>query len=193
MATLSQTKKQMIKDPEYLQHFEQKVEEELLKLCTSYEMLDGTLLGSEDIDNLWTALAPEYVADAVPNIQDYPVVSLAWAMYLGMGVAYGWDADWEKYGQAPYKSYYGEQGFDDMDEHIVRDILRIPLESRTAKELEDMARRCGQTALTLIRNERIEPSTPTAFHVYARAIKVMYRLGAAMQLRRMGYKFERMK
>lgn len=182
----------MFKDKEYLKCFEDKIQEELLKLCTSYGFLDGVLLGTDDINNHWNTLAPEYVADAVPEIQNYPVVSVAWAMYLGMAVAYGWDEDWEKCVLAPYKSYYGEQGFDDMDEHIVRDILGIPLDSRTSKDLEAMARRCGQTTITLIRNERIEPSTPTAFHVYARAIKVMFHIGAAMQLKRMGYKFEKM-
>jgi len=29
-----------------------------------------------------------------------------------------------------------------------------------------------------------------AFHVFARAIKVMYRIGAALGLKRLGYKFE---
>ena len=181
----------MIRDKEYLMSFENKVQEELLKLCTSYEFLDGKLLATEDIDNQWTVLAPEYVADAVPEIQNYPVVSVAWAMYLGMAVAYGWDKDWEAYALAPYKSYYGEQGFDDMDEHITRDLLGMPLDGRSAKELEAMVHRCGQTAVSLIRNERIEPSTPMAFHVYARTIKAMFRTGAAIQLRRMGYKFER--
>ena len=182
----------MIRDKEYLKNFENKVQDELLKLCTSYGFLEGTLLENADIDNQWTVLAPEYVADAVPNIQDYPVVSVAWAMYLGMAVAQGWDSDWEQCALAPYVSYYGGDGFDDMDEHIMRDVLSMPLEGRTAKDLENMVRRCGQTTVTLIRNERIEPSTPMAFHAFARAIKVMYRIGAAMQLRRMGYKFEKM-
>ena len=40
--------------------------------------------------------------------------------------------DWEYYAQASYQSYYGEQGFDDMDEHIVRDLLQLPLDSKEA-------------------------------------------------------------
>lgn len=181
----------MLRDKEYLKRFEEKIQNDLVKLCTSYEFLDGTLLGTEDIDNHWNTLAPEYVADAVPQIADYPVVSVAWAMYLGMAIAQGWDSDWEKCVQAPYTDYYGDEGFDNMDEHIVRDLLHMPLDGRTAKELEAMVRRCGQATVSLIRNERIEPSTPMAFHAYARAVKVMYRIGAALQLRRMGYKFEK--
>ena len=178
-------------DIDYLNSFENKVQNELLKLCTSYNMLDGILLATDDIDNRWHDIAPEYVADAVREIQNYPEVSVSWAMYLGMAVAFGWDADWEQWGKAPYSSYYGTAGFDDMDDHIVRDILGYPLDSKEATEITDMVRRCGQTTVNLIRLENIEPSTPMAFHAFARAIKAMFRIGASIQLRSMGYKFEK--
>ena len=77
----------------YLDRFENKLQEDLLRLCTSYRMLDGVLLSSEDIDMHWNKLAPEYMADAVPQIADYPTVSVAWAAYLGLAIAYGWDKD----------------------------------------------------------------------------------------------------
>ena len=77
-----------------------------------------------------------------------------------------------------------------MDEHIVRDIIGFHLESQEAKNIEQMMRRLGESALTLIRRENIEPQSPMAFHVYARAIKVMYKIGAAIELKRLGYKFE---
>jgi hypothetical protein len=77
-----------------------------------------------------------------------------------------------------------------MDEHIVRDMIGYHLESKEAKGIEDMMRRLGEAALTLIRRENIEPQSPMAFHVYARAIKVMYRIGASIELKRLGYKFE---
>ena len=178
-------------DINYLDSFENKVQNELLKLCTSYNMLNGILLATDDLDDKWHEMAPEYVADAVREIQNYPEVSVSWAMYLGMAVAYGWDADWEKYKDAPYSSFYGAAGFDDMDDHIVRDILGYPLLSTDAQQITEMVRRCGQTAVQLIRLEHIEPSTPMAFHAFARAIKVMFRMGAAIQLKRMGYKFEK--
>ena len=174
----------------YLENFESRITDELLRLCKQYGVLDGTLLASDDISARWDALAPEYMADAVPNIADYPTVAIAWAGYLGMAVAYQWDGDWATYSTAEYKSYYGEQGFDDMDEHIVRDIIGFHLQSREAKAIEDMMRRLGETAVTLIRRERIEPQSPMAFHVYARVVKVMFRIGAAMELNRLGYKFE---
>ena len=176
-------------DIQYLIRFEEKMQDDLLRLATSRNMLKGVLLATEDIDEQWNILAPEYMGDAVPQIAHYPTVSVAWAAYLGMAVAYGWDADWETFLKMPYQSYYGEQGFDDMDEHIVRDLLRIPLDSRTAKELEETIRQCGEKAVDLIRYEQIPPQSEMAFHVFARACKAMYKIGAAIQLTRMGYNF----
>ena len=178
-------------DIQYLIRLEEKMQNELLRLATSRNMLKGVLLATEDIDEQWKILAPEYMADAVPQIAHYPTVSVAWAAYLGMAVAYGWDADWETYLKLPYQSYYGEQGFDDMDEHIVRDLLRVPLDSKTAKELEETIRQCGEKAVDLIRYEQVPPQSELAFHVFARACKAMFRIGEAIQLKRMGYNFEK--
>ena len=176
----------------FLNRFEEKILNELLRVCTSQRMLSGTLLATDDISDHWDTLAPEYVADAVGQIADYPTVSIAWAGYLGLGlaVAHGWDKNWQECLKTPYKAYYGEQGFDDMDEHIVQHVLGLSLESKEAKALEGVIRSCAQTAVTLIRREQIEPQSPMAFHVFARAIKVMYRVGAALELKRLGYKFE---
>jgi hypothetical protein len=38
---------------EYLNTFESRLTNELLRLCTSYNMLDNTLLATEDIDDEW--------------------------------------------------------------------------------------------------------------------------------------------
>ena len=171
----------------FLNRFEEKMQNELLRLCTSRGMLSGTLLATDDVDDRWNVLAPEYVADAVGQIADYPTVSVAWAGYLGLAVAHGWDSNWEACVRTEYRQYYGTQGFDNMDEHIVQQVLGLSLESKEAKDLEAMLRSCAQTAVTLIRREQIEPQSPMAFHVFARAIKVMYRIGAAIELKRLGY------
>ena len=72
----------------FLNRFEEKMQNELLRLCTSRGMLSGTLLATDDVDDRWNVLAPEYVADAVGQIADYPTVSVAWAGYLGLAVAH---------------------------------------------------------------------------------------------------------
>ncbi|MBE6297817.1 MAG: hypothetical protein E7088_04895 [Bacteroidales bacterium] len=174
----------------YLENFESRITEELLRLCKQYEVLDGTLLATEDINARWQAFAPEYMADAVPNIASYPTVAIAWAGYVGIAVAHLWDSDWAAHSKDEYKSLYGPAGFDDMDENIVQNVLGFHLESREAKSIEQMMRRLGETALTLIRRENIEPQSPMAFHIYARVVKVMFRIGAAIELKRLGYKFE---
>ena len=176
----------------FLNRFEEKIMNELLRICTSRKMLNGTLLATDDVNGRWEALAPEYVADAVTQIADYPTVSIAWAGYIGMAVAHGWDKNWQECLKTPYNAYYGEQGFDDMDEHIVQHVLGLSLDSKQAQDIEAIIRTCAQTAVTLIRREQIEPQSPMAFHVFARAVKVMYRIGAALELKRLGYKFEEM-
>lgn len=174
----------------FLNRFEEKIQGELLRICTSHGMLDGVLLATDDITGHCDTLAPEYVADAVGQIADYPTVSVAWAGYLGLAVAHGWDKNWQECLKTPYKAYYGNQGFDDMDEHVIQQIVGLSLDSREAGQLEGVMRGCAQAAVTLIRREQIEPQSPMAFHVFARAIKVMYRIGAALGLKRLGYKFE---
>ena len=182
---------QIMELKDYLDNFEEKLQQEILRLCTNYKFLDGKLLATDDIDDYWQVLAPEYIADAVEQVQEYPTVSVAWAAYLGIAVAFGWDIDWNTISKAKYKDFYGEQGFDDMDEHLIRDVVGISLDSEEAKNLEEMIRRCAQKAIDLIRHEQIEPQSPVAFHVFTRACRVMYRTGAAIQLKRMGYKFEK--
>ena len=177
---------------EFLNRFEEKIQNELLRICTMRGMLSGVLLATDDVTEHWNVLAPEYVADAVGQIAEYPTVSVAWAGYLGLAVAHGWDANWEVCMRTPYKEYYGAHGFDDLDEHIIQHILGLSLESKVAQDFESVIRSCAQTVVTLIRREQIEPQSPMAFHVFARAIKVMYRIGAALELKRLGYKFEEM-
>ena len=60
------------------------------------------LLSSPDIDEHWQKLGGDYIADAMPQIADYPTVAVAWASYLGMAVACGWDSDWSVCANMPY-------------------------------------------------------------------------------------------
>ena len=176
---------------EYFDTFEQNLQIELLKLCTSHKMLEGTLLASEDIEERWKEYAPSYMADSVSQINTFPAAAIAWAGYVGMAVAQWWDADWERYASEPYETLHGERGFDDMDEHIVRDILGLSLESPEAEKIEEMMRSCAHTAMTFIRREDTEAQTTKAFYLFARTTRVLFRIGAALELKRLGYKFEK--
>lgn len=175
----------------YYEAYEANLLRELMKMCTSLGMLDGELPASEDIDGKWKEWAPDYIAEALPEVNSYPEFAIACAGYAGMAVAQWWDQDWGRHHGAAYASLHGPRGFDDMDEHIVQHILGYSLDSPEAKQIMNMLLCCAQKAVTYIQHEHIEAQTVKAFHIFARTVKVMYRIGAALQLRRLGYKFHK--
>ena len=87
----------------------------LMRVCSGAGLLGDELLSSEDIDSKWEEYIKDYVADAVDNFNEYPEAALAWAGFLGMGVAHNWDANWTFHRHDSYRSYYGNRGWDDMD------------------------------------------------------------------------------
>ena len=154
-------------------------------------MLSGELLASEDIDDKWKEWAPEYIAEALPEVNTYPEFAIACAGYAGMAAAHWWDKDWGRYHGSKYESLHGSRGFDDMDEHIVQNILGYSLDSSEAKQIMNILLCCTQKAVNFIRHEQIEHQTVKAFHIFARTVKVMFKTGAALQLHRLGYKFHK--
>ena len=112
-------------------------------------------------------------------------------MYEGMGLAVLWDKEWNRYEGVEdiHKMLTEPRGFDCMDEYITEILIGIPLESEEAAKFEDMVRSCAERALSLIRKEQVEAQSVMAFHVFARTTKVMFALGVAVQLRRMGYNY----
>lgn len=178
---------------EYLNRYERQLTELLLREVTRRRYLDGQLLHSDDLDEKWHQIAPDYVSDAVPQIAEYPSVALAWAGYVGMALAAYWDEDWQRYSRNPnlYLHLRDKQGFDLLDEYVLYKVLKLPEGGREATALEDLMRSCAHITLDLIRHEQIEPQSVLAFHVYARSIKVLFRIGAAVELKRRKYKYEK--
>ena len=170
--------------------FEVKLRQELIKLCTEFEMMNGKLLHSDDIDAKWDEFGRDYMIDAVHEFNSYPEVALAWAGFLGMGVARQWDEDWRKHASDTYTSYYGRRGFDDMDDHILLNVLGYALDSDQAKAISSMLSRCAALVLTLIRHEGFESQSVEAYYVLIRCVKVMYQIGASVELYRLGYSFQ---
>lgn len=180
-----------MEDNRYFDAYEENLLQEMLRICTSLGMLDGELLNSEDIDQKWKEWAPEYIAEALPEVNSYPEFSIGCAGYAGMAVAQWWDQDWGRHHSASYGSLHGKRGFDDMDEHIVRTILGLELDSVEARQIVNILLCCSQKAVDFIRHEQIESQTVKAFHIFARTVKVMFRIGAALELRRLGYRFHK--
>ena len=176
-------------DAELLDKFEQILEDGLVKVCRSFNLLDGQILRTPDIEAVWNdRYLKDYVADAVENYNSYPDVSLAWAAFLGMGVAHWWDRAWSTHCDAPYSSYYGPHGFDDMDEHILQDVLGLDLDGSEAKNICSALSGCAAATQGLIRHEGIEAQTEEGFFILVRAYSAFYRVGASIELRRAGYK-----
>ena len=176
---------------QYNDTYEENLLREVLKMCTSLGMLEGELLASEDIDQKWKEWAPEYIAEALPEVNSYPDFAIACAGYAGMAVAHWWDQDWGPHHSAKYETLHGPRGFDDMDEYIVQNILGLSLDSVEAKQIMNILLCCAQKATTFIQHEHIEHQTVKAFHIFARTVKVMFRIGASLELKRLGYKFHK--
>ena len=176
---------------QYYDTYEENLQREILRMCTSLGMLDGELLASEDIDAKWKEWAPEYIAEALPEVNSYPDFAIACAGYAGMAAANWWDTDWGRNHGNAYDKLHGPRGFDDMDEHIVQNILGLTLDSIEAKQIMNILLCCAQKAATFIQHEQIEHQTVKAFHIFARTVRVMFKTGAALELKRLGYKFHK--
>ena len=183
----------MEKNIEFFNNFEENLETVLIEIATSKGLLDGKLYIVDELAEKWGEIAPEYLADAVKEIKDYPTVAIAWAGYIGMGVASLWDSVWDQYSQRAnlYAEFAAPRGFDCMDEFVLEEMLNLNLEDKEAVELEGLMRSLSNTSLTLIRKENIEPMSSDAFYVYARTIKVIYKIGVSIILKKLGYKYEK--
>lgn len=168
---------------EYLDKYEERLLKDIAAMLVSKKLLNaGPLPETPDITERWNdKMIGSYCADALKEIVKYPLVSLGWAMYTGMALAKYWDEGWEVYSKHPnlYEHLRDVRGFDYLDEVVRFDLLKW--------DCEEEVRSCSQMALDQIRHEQIEPSSPMAYHVYLRSIGVLYRLGAAMALKHLGY------
>ena len=174
-----------------LNRYEESLRTTLVKRLTDSQWLAGQLLEVEELNEKWRTSAPSYMADAVPEIAKYPLVAIAWAMYLGMGAATLWDKEWNRYKDIEdlHKLMTEPRGFDCMDEYITEILLCLPLGSAEAERLEDMVRSTAEAAQLLIHKEGIEAQSVMAFHIFARTTKVMFECGVAVALKRLGYNY----
>ncbi len=165
--------------------YESQLNKYLLGHATQAGLLGGVLLDTPDIDEKWNEFADSFLADAVKEFNQYPEYVLACAGYLGMAVATLWDLDWEKYAGETYSFFQGENGFDDMDDYINDKIMGDPEYSVTAMQS------CSAAAYHFLLHYDVEPGTVMAFKCFLSTVATMYKIGAAIRLHRLGYKFER--
>lgn len=144
-----------------------------------------------DIEGKWQQIAEAYLPDGIREFGGYPVVSLGWMMYMGMAIAALWDADWATYSQVTdlYQQIRDKRGFDNMDEYIRLDVLRLTDEAYD--QTEQMVQQCASRTYGMLKRQQIEPGTPEAFRAYVACLHQLYIMGAAVQLNRMGYVMEK--
>ena len=178
---------------EFLDCFEEQLTQQLLRLCTAARALSGQLLETPDFEAVWPEVCTPYLGDAVPEIAKYPTVAIGWMGFVGLAIAQRWDSDWGVATEDPHALYPAllAQGFDALDDYVLDHVLAIT-DAEERAQLHQLVRTCAEAAHVALRREGIEPQSPMAFHTYVRTLHVMYRLGIALQLHRLGYKFEKM-
>ncbi len=180
-----------LSNEEYLNAFEQRLQQNLLRQLHARGAMGTQLLRTDDLDEKFETYLSDYLADAVPQIIDYPMVSIAWATYIGIGLAHLWDLDFQRFSDTEYRMLYGARGFDDMDEKILYEVVGYHPEATETKALVALIQSIAQSCLSAIKAEQIEPQSPMAFRVYVSTVRVAFRVGAALQLYNLGYKMEK--
>lgn len=157
----------------------------LLEVATGGGYLKGTLLNTPDLDEAWQRYATSFYPEAVREFNAYPEYCLACAGYLGMAVAQLWEKDWPKYKDAQYSFFQSDRGFDDMDDYITGNILKENKLSVAAM------RSLSAETYHFLMKSGAEAGTAEAYRFFLISIDTMYKLGAAIWLNHLGYKFEK--
>ena len=144
------------------------------------------------MEGKWEEIAKAYISDGIREFQEYPSASLGWMMYVGMAVAKYWDSEWEIYSKLPdlYAYMRDKRGYDSMDEYIREEVLLLSGADYTA--IEKTVGECASRVYNALMHQRLEPGTKEAFNGYVACLHQLYLMGAAIQLKRMGYHMTKM-
>jgi len=172
--------------------FEDILRKDLLQFLMSLDEVDERLPECPDVEDKWEEIAKAYIPDGIKEFANYPSASLGWMMYIGMAVAKFWDSEWEIYAKLPdlYTYMKDKRGYDNMDEYIREDVLLLRGADYIA--LERLTGECASRVYNALMHQHIEPGTKDAFNAYVSCLHQLYLFGAAMQLKRMGYRMTKM-
>ncbi len=177
---------------ETMNEFEEKLHGDLHQFLLSMKEVDERLPECPDVEDKWEAIAKAYVPDGIREFQDYPSASLGWMMYIGMAVARLWDTEWDIYSKLDdlYAYLRDKRGYDSLDEYVREEVLQLTGVDYTV--LEKLVGECASRVYNALMHQRIEPGTKEAFNAYVSCLHQLYLMGAAMQLKRMGYHMTKM-
>jgi len=167
--------------------FEEKLHENLHAYLMEKGECDERLPDCPDVEEKWEQIATAYIPDGVREFNSYPEASLGWMMYIGMAVAKFWDGEWEIYSKLEniYSYLKEKRGYDCLDEYVREEVLMLTGDDYAA--LEKLTGSCATQVNSFLRHQDIEPSTKEAFNAYVDCLHQLYVMGAAVQLKRMGY------
>lgn len=160
---------------------------DLHQYLVSHDKVDEHFPEAPDIEALWPTIGESYLPDAIREFNQYPTVAFGWIMYVGMAIAKYWDADWDVYSKVPnlYQYLRDRIDFDHMDDYICEKIL--VLDEAAHKEMTNLVAECASRTYSLLRHQHLEPGTKEAFVYFVAAIHQMYLIGAAIELKALGY------
>ena len=166
---------------------EEKFRDYLVTYLQGKDLVDSMLPDAPDIEEKWTGIAEAYLPDGTKEFAAYPTVSLGWMMYVGMAVAKYWDEDWSIYNKVEnlYTYLRDRIDYDHMDDYICEKVLLLSADDR--KSLTAIVGEVAARTNSLLRHLHIEAGSKEAFMAYVAALHQLYLMGAAMQLKRMGY------
>lgn len=175
-----------------MEQFEQQLNNDLHQYLLSLDEVDDRQPECPDVEEKWETIAKAYLPDGIREFQDFPSASLGWMMYIGLAVAKMWDTEWEIYGNIEdlYAYMRDKRGYDAMDEYIREEILL--LKGDDYKQLENLVGECASRVQNALVHQHLEPGTKAAFNGFVSCLHQLYLMGAAIQLKRMGYHMTKM-
>ena len=170
-----------------MENFGDRLHQDLHQYLLSMEEVDERLPECPDVEDKWEDIAKAYIPDGIREFGDYPTASLGWMICIGMAVAKYWDTEWKTYSKVPdlYAYMRDKRGYDSMDEYIREEVLLLSGVDYTA--LEKLTGEMASRTYNALRHQNIEPGTREAFDAYVSCLHQLYLMGAAIQLKRMGY------
>lgn len=149
--------------------------------------VDEMLPDAPDIESCFERILQAYLPDGMREYAQYPNVTMGWMMFIGMAIAHYWDADWTAHAEDEqmYEHLRDATDFDHMDDYICQKVLNLSI--REHESLNDIVGECAARTNSLLRRHA-EPGTPEAFQAFVAALHELYTFGAAIELKRLGYK-----
>lgn len=171
-----------------MEQFEEKLHDELCHFLLSIGEVDERLPECPDVEEKWRPVVMGYLADGIREFEHFPTVSLGWMMYVGMAVARLWDDEWEIYGKIDdlYAYLRDKRSYDQLDDYIGEQVLQ--LDDAEVERVRKLVGSSAERVYHFLRSWQIEPGTKAAFRAYIACLHELYRMGAAVQLKRMGYR-----